>query len=115
VFSFNLRNGELKYSGNEYRVPSPNFVCCCPTYQDDDAVEDTTNTKLLSSDTSTVNDSGSDSDESTLPIGRGTKNETVLIEELATARQEIEELKKMLAAKVLSFDVQHGLSPLIAL
>lgn len=29
VFSFNLSNGEIKYTGNEYRVPSPNFVCCC--------------------------------------------------------------------------------------
>jgi hypothetical protein len=100
VFNFNLSNGELKYSGNEYRVPSPNFVCCCPTYQDDDAVEDTTNNKVLSSATSAVSDSGSDSDDSTLPIRRGTKNETVLMEELAIARQEILELKKMLAAKV---------------
>ena len=31
VFSFNLTSGEIKYTGNEYRVPSPNFVCCCPT------------------------------------------------------------------------------------
>ena len=30
VFSFNLTSGEMKYTGNEYRVPSPNFVCCCP-------------------------------------------------------------------------------------
>jgi len=29
VFSFNLSSGEIKYTGNEYRVPSPNFVCCC--------------------------------------------------------------------------------------
>jgi 6-phosphogluconolactonase (cycloisomerase 2 family) len=36
VFSFNLSNGQVKYTGNEYRVPSPNFVCCCPTYQQDD-------------------------------------------------------------------------------
>jgi 6-phosphogluconolactonase len=98
VFNFNLSNGELKYSGNEYRVPSPNFVCCCPTYQDDDAVEDTTNNKLLYLATSAVSDSGSESDDSTILITRGAKNESVLIEELAMARQEIEELKKMLAA-----------------
>lgn len=30
VFSFNLTSGEIQYTGNEYRVPSPNFVCCCP-------------------------------------------------------------------------------------
>jgi len=29
VFSFNLSSGEIKYTGNEYRIPSPNFVCCC--------------------------------------------------------------------------------------
>ena len=28
VFSFNLATGEIKYTGNEYRVPSPNFICC---------------------------------------------------------------------------------------
>ena len=30
VFSFNLTSGEIKYSGNEYHVPSPNFICSCP-------------------------------------------------------------------------------------
>ncbi|KAL3767767.1 hypothetical protein ACHAW5_003586 [Stephanodiscus triporus] len=30
VFSFNLTSGEIKYTGHDYRVPSPNFVCCCP-------------------------------------------------------------------------------------
>ncbi|KAL7554252.1 hypothetical protein ACHAWF_017673 [Thalassiosira exigua] len=42
VFSFNLTSGEIKYTGNEYRVPSPNFICCCPMTDrgsDDDANE----------------------------------------------------------------------------
>lgn len=30
VFSFNLTSGEIKYTGNEYNVPSPNFICMCP-------------------------------------------------------------------------------------
>jgi 6-phosphogluconolactonase len=30
VFAFNLSSGELKYTGHEYRVPSPNFICSCP-------------------------------------------------------------------------------------
>lgn len=34
VFSFNLSTGEIKYTGNEYRVPSPNFVCSCPMVTD---------------------------------------------------------------------------------
>jgi hypothetical protein len=27
VFRFNLATGNLAWTGNEYRVPSPNFVC----------------------------------------------------------------------------------------
>jgi len=27
VFSFNQCSGEIKFTGNEYRVPSPNFIC----------------------------------------------------------------------------------------
>jgi hypothetical protein len=34
VFSFNLCTGEIKYTGNTYHVPSPNFVCCCPVHDD---------------------------------------------------------------------------------
>lgn len=30
VFNFNQCNGDLHFTGNEYRVPSPNFVCSCP-------------------------------------------------------------------------------------
>jgi 6-phosphogluconolactonase len=36
VFSFNLSSGVIKYTGNEYRVPSPNFVCVCPINLDYD-------------------------------------------------------------------------------
>ena len=39
VFTFNLTTGEIKYTGNEYRVPSPNFICSCPMsdrYDDDE-------------------------------------------------------------------------------
>jgi 6-phosphogluconolactonase len=35
VFSFNLSSGVITYTGNKYRVPSPNFVCCCPLRGDD--------------------------------------------------------------------------------
>ena len=28
VFHFRLSTGELGWTGNEYHVPSPNFVCC---------------------------------------------------------------------------------------
>jgi 6-phosphogluconolactonase len=102
VFNFNLSNGDLKYSGNEYRVPSPNFVCCCPSYEEDFIDTSEMDNKLFSSAMSIASDSTSDSGESTVPIaGRGAKgSETSLKEELATAKQEIDELKKLLAAKV---------------
>lgn len=98
VFNFNLSNGELKYSGNEYRVPSPNFVCCCPSYQDDDTElpDDTYHTNFA---LSTVADSGSDSEDSTVPIRQGKKSQTTLHEELAQAKKQIEELQRLLAEK----------------
>ena len=96
VFNFNLSNGELKYSGNEYRVPSPNFVCCCPTYDDESAVPTETSTTLEAA--LSVSDSASDSEDSTVPIRTGTKTEAALRSELAKARMEIDELKKMLAS-----------------
>merc|ERR1712118_82366 len=34
VFSFNLSSGNISYTGNEYRVASPNFVCCCPMHNE---------------------------------------------------------------------------------
>lgn len=99
VFNFNLSNGELKYSGNEYRVPSPNFVCCCPSYQDDIAVETEESGPMLSS-ISVGSDHGSDSDESTIRVSRVRKGDENLKAELASAKQEIEELKRLLQAKI---------------
>lgn len=105
VFNFNLSNGEIKFSGNEYRVPSPNFVCCCPSYDEEgeDVPKDVTDdihavSPVEAADGSTI-DSASDSDDSTVPIRRKT-DEKALRQELAKAKQEIEELKKLLAAKV---------------
>jgi len=40
VFNFNLGTGDIRYTGHEYRVPSPNFICCCPTHRDDDNDDD---------------------------------------------------------------------------
>jgi len=38
VFSFNQCSGEIKFTGNEYRVPSPNFVCSCSLHDEANAV-----------------------------------------------------------------------------
>ena len=29
VFSFNLTSGKIRYTSNEYHIPSPNFICEC--------------------------------------------------------------------------------------
>lgn len=36
VFSFNLATGELKFTGNKYHVPSPNFVQCVGGFKDEE-------------------------------------------------------------------------------
>jgi hypothetical protein len=33
VFNFNLSTGMITYTGNEYKIPSPNFICRCPVNQ----------------------------------------------------------------------------------
>mmetsp|Transcript_9697 Transcript_9697/g.20284 ORF Transcript_9697/g.20284 Transcript_9697/m.20284 type:complete len:502 (+) Transcript_9697:164-1669(+) len=104
VFGFNLSNGELKYSGNEYRVPSPNFVCCCPTHSEDDTddLAFSPPENFVSSIRRTTYDDGSrsssDSEESTVPTWKGSSKNKVEAE-LARAREEIESLKKLLASR----------------
>ena len=110
VFSFNLSSGELKYTGNEYRVPSPNFVCCCPTYQDDDTPVnelEISPIKTRSPLRKMPSDSGSiSSDDSTVPTepsnsSKGNNGEDSLRAELQRAQEEIANLKKMLEAATI--------------
>ena len=99
VFSFNLGTGEIKYTGNEYRVPSPNFVCNCPTYVEDDEgpyVEDKAMSTIqhgYSRQTSAESDCESES--STIPVNVE-KDSKLLESQLARANREIAELKKKL-------------------
>jgi hypothetical protein len=111
VFNFNLSNGELKYSGNEYRVPSPNFVCCCPTHSEDDIDIDVsrenspfiTTTRITTSAASSlqgdddISPNSSDSEDSTVPTWRSSEEKVKA--ELVKAQQEIESLKKLLAER----------------
>ena len=112
VFNFNLSNGELKYSGNEYRVPSPNFVCCCPTHAEDDeiaaaaaqqdertAADNNNNGEMLISSIGGggTSPSLSDSEDSTVPLYPSAEDK--IKEELARANREIEMLRKLLAEK----------------
>lgn len=103
VFNFNLSNGDLKYSGNEYRVPSPNFICCCPTFHDDTHTATATEFAPTPSILAREEMVRIESDESTMHTEtKDTKKKTELrlMEELDKALQEIAELKKMLAVKV---------------
>jgi 6-phosphogluconolactonase (cycloisomerase 2 family) len=97
VFNFNLSTGEIRYTGNEYRVPSPNFVCCCPIQDDDSpplaapqAIQE-----IVSDGQRASPDSDLESDEScTMP----TSKTDYMAEQLAKAHREIEELRRQLAA-----------------
>lgn len=96
VFSFNLTSGEIKYTGNEYRVPSPNFVCSCPMvdrYSDDD---DNEREKvgyfvpLLEDSSATV--------PTSVEFDPSKKNSVDLQSELELARKEIAELRREISS-----------------
>jgi 6-phosphogluconolactonase (cycloisomerase 2 family) len=96
VFSFNLSTGEIKYTGNEYRVPSPNFVCCCPIHHNDAVekvldIDDASMTSSLSLEHSTRTNDGYHDD----------KRKNVELQ-LELAQLEISELKRKLSS------VQNG-------
>ena len=103
VFSFNLGTGQISFTGNEYRVPSPNFVCCCPVYQDSDendtserdevSVSNTFSSRLLGR---LPSDSDSCSESSTVQVTDTKDNTKDLQEMLARANLEIAELRKQL-------------------
>lgn len=41
VFNFNQSSGEIQFTGHDYRVPSPNFICCCPIHDSENNNIDT--------------------------------------------------------------------------
>jgi 6-phosphogluconolactonase len=104
VFSFNLSTGQIKFTGNDYRVPSPNFVCSCPTYQEDDSMSVTLiereDIKRLEYTTQSGVESDSESsDNSTVRVKsafHGKSKDDALQQELFKAREEIELLKRQL-------------------
>lgn len=96
VFNFNLCSGEIQYTGNEYRVPSPNFVCCCPVQDDgssssEQEVEEIVTTATRHGRTSPTSDL--ESEGSTVP----TSKDAFLQEQLDKAQREIADLRRQLA------------------
>eukprot|EP00571_Detonula_confervacea_P011314 CAMPEP_0172298934 /NCGR_PEP_ID=MMETSP1058-20130122/1355_1 /TAXON_ID=83371 /ORGANISM="Detonula confervacea, Strain CCMP 353" /LENGTH=542 /DNA_ID=CAMNT_0013008229 /DNA_START=109 /DNA_END=1737 /DNA_ORIENTATION=- len=97
VFSFSLTSGEIKYTGNEYHVPSPNFICCCPMvdrYSDDD--DDNQAYEKVGYTFPAIEDNVSSSVPTTV-VFDPTKKKLDSQSELELARQEIAELKKQLS------------------
>lgn len=92
VFTFNLSTGEIKYTGNEYRIPSPNFVCCCPL-RDNEVIASPVE-RVTEVDFRVTDDSDVESEESTIP----TEDSKTLKRELIKAQRELQELKQKLAS-----------------
>jgi 6-phosphogluconolactonase len=112
VFNFNLSSGVITFSGNEYKVPSPNFVCCCPMLcmeersnetQDEEVTIQTGATVQVSNldfvrpttDNNTASSSSSSLEENscTVAVESNLKSTQQLMMELELARQEITSLK----------------------
>mmetsp|Transcript_47174 Transcript_47174/g.71348 ORF Transcript_47174/g.71348 Transcript_47174/m.71348 type:complete len:463 (+) Transcript_47174:717-2105(+) len=102
IFSFDLKSGEIKYTGNEYRVPSPNFVCNCP-------VRDVFYEKQAAPEVRSIlvpvdKDEWIEQEDTETPthVNNGVSQKD-LEAELIEARREIKELKEKLQA----LSVQH--------
>jgi hypothetical protein len=116
VFNFNLSSGHITYTGNEYKVASPNFVCCMPVHADGYESDGDNNepasgaaqlvdVRLYRRGEADAPVSAESSDSETSAHCRvvppthkkNTPSRHLLEAELARARQEIEELKRQLA------------------
>lgn len=87
IFNFNQCTGEVKFTGNDYRVPSPNFICCCKIHDEDEPNRKSSFSSLDSSISEEVSENGS-----TVTV----QSRKQLEDELAKAQLEIERLKKSL-------------------
>jgi 6-phosphogluconolactonase len=108
VFNFNLSTGVITFSGNEYTLPSPNFVCRCPVYQNRDILQNGV-AMTLPNDIMERSESGSTSPSSTfseylveplkLEVDMEHLSMQKLLAELDDARREIAALQVQLQAK----------------
>lgn len=89
IFNFNQSSGEIKFTGNEYNIPSPNFVCCCKLHDEDDP---NTSYSVASSTDSVVSETISE-EGSTVTVQSTQK----LQDDLARALAEVERLTTSLA------------------
>jgi hypothetical protein len=89
IFNFNQSSGEIKFTGNEYRVPSPNFVCCCKIHDENDENQRSS----FSGNASDISEPVSEEDASSFAINTQKKLE----DDLARAVAEVERLKATIA------------------
>lgn len=99
VFSFNLTSGKIEFTGNEYRVPSPNFICSCPMVDresDEDDIQ--AREKVGYTITATNNEDNGSTIPASVEFDPSKKNSVDLQSELETARREIAELRKQMSS-----------------
>lgn len=89
IFNFNQSSGEIKFTGNEYQVPSPNFICCCPLHSEEGDESIIDELEFIQEEMSSVTVPGKHTT---------TLNKKELTSQLSRAREEIEILKKQLAS-----------------
>ena len=96
IFTFNQSSGEIQFTGNEYRVPSPNFICCCPIVSD--RGEPTTDVDPISR-SSSMNEMVANGTEGYLyqSIESITSDRDILEKKLSKYLAEVEKLQKQLS------------------
>jgi len=98
VFNFNLSSGVITYTGNKYQVRSPNFICCCPVYNEMSEPETEITVSNLHLVEHTAPGSSVSTDNSCVAAVDDDKiGESLLQLELERARQEIAALKLQLS------------------
>jgi len=90
VFHFDDRSGKVTFTGNDYNVPSPNFVCCCSRDQYDKRAPLT-----IDNECNVLKyENGSEDTFSTI---ESNSDRSQLEKELAKAKIEIEDLKRQVS------------------
>ena len=96
IFTFNQSTGEMQFTGNEYRVPSPNFICCCPIFSDQE-IHDSTSPPLYRSASLPDFSSMQDTDDSLLEGMEANSNREELEKKLSKYLAEVDRLKQQLS------------------
>lgn len=87
IFNFNQSSGEIKFTGNEYQIPSPNFICCCTLHNEEgDGSVSSNELDLVPESVSNVKQ-----------VSTSTVDAEELKKQLIKAREEVSFIEKQLA------------------